>query len=58
MIAYTKQITVHLNTILQDKLDNIKNPNSYVDEVLSKYFGISYEDAYPNKERKWVGIAK
>lgn len=49
-----KQITVHLNKLVLKRLKEIDDPNLYVDEVLSKYFGIKYEDAYPpNYKKKW-----
>ena len=40
-----KQITVHLNMLVQEKLNN--SEVDYADEILSKYFGISFEEAYP-----------
>ena len=48
MSEYTKQITVHLNFLVQEKLNNTTDFNAYADKVLSNYFGINYEDAYPN----------
>jgi len=59
MSDYTKQITVHLNYLVQEKLDNTTDLNAYADKVLSDYFGINYDEAYSNctGPNKW-GINK
>jgi len=56
MSEYTKQITVHLNFLVQEKLDNISDLNAYADKVLSDYFGINYDEAYVNYTgpNKWI----
>ncbi len=59
MSIYTKQITVHLNYLVQNKLKDLgEDQNNYVDEVLSNYFGIEYEEAYPDYTgiKKWTGV--
>jgi hypothetical protein len=56
MSEYTKQITVHLNYLVQEKLDNTTDLNAYADKVLSDYFGIPYDEAYSNctGPNKWT----
>ena len=59
MTNYKSGITVHLNTLIIEALANTSNASAYVDEVLSGYFGISYEEAYPGCSKgKWLGIAE
>jgi len=58
MSIFKSEITVHLNTLLLEALTKAApgRENAYVDEVLSKYFGIAYEEAYPGcKKGKWLG---
>lgn len=59
MPSYKIGITVHLNPLLAERLSNAApdNESSYADKVLSEYFGITYEEAYPNcKKNKWIGF--
>jgi len=49
MSQYTKQVTVHLNILLHNELKKASEDiNMYADKVLSEYFGITHEEAYPN----------
>ena len=57
MTGFKSEITVHLNTLLLEALGKTPEPNAYLDEVLSGYFGITYAEAYPGcSEGKWPGV--
>lgn len=58
MSNYKSEITVHINTLLIETLTKTtKDVNAYIDEVLSNYFGIAYEEAYPDcSEGRWLGV--
>lgn len=61
-MGHKTEITVHLNKKVLTKLADVvpkQKRSAYIDEVVSKKFGISYEEAFPNLDkcckRKWVG---
>jgi hypothetical protein len=55
MTNFKTEITVHLNTLLIKELEKVSS--AWIDEVLSNYFGVTYETAYPGcNEGKWQGV--
>jgi hypothetical protein len=55
MASNKSEITVHLNTLLIRELEKVSS--AWIDEVLSNYFEVPYETAYPGcNEGKWPGV--